>query len=190
MENKIIFRAIIEVLGKPQEHVEKTLVSYIEKLKKEEDFKVLNEKYAEIKKQEESEMWANFAEIEVETTELVKLTDFCFQYMPSMIEIIDPKEIKLTDREISEYLNDLQSKLHGVDMVAKTVKAENDNLKLNTAGLLKNYIVVLLRGREGLTGEQLAGLTGVKFDLLGDYLDQLIDEGKVDLKGDLYSLIE
>ena len=55
--------------------------------------------------------------------------------------------------------------------------------------LMKNYISVLL-ARKPLTSEQLSGLTGVEKDKLEDYLDVLIDEGKVDLKGDEYFLIE
>ncbi|HLC91294.1 MAG TPA: hypothetical protein VJI15_06020 [Candidatus Nanoarchaeia archaeon] len=189
MTKKLVFRAIIEVLGKPKEHVEEAITKYIDQLKKDKDYKVKTVEFAEIKKHKDGDLWITFAELEAETSELIKLTDFCFDYMPSMIEVLEPEQITFTDNDLSLFLNDLQSKLHGVDMVAKMVKAENDNLKRNTSGLLKNYIIVLLRGsRASLTSEQLSGLTGVQKDKLEDYLDQLIDEGKVDLKGDLYSL--
>ena len=190
MEKKIVFRTVVELLGKPQEHVEKTMKQYIEKLKQDKHYKVLKVEFAEIKKQEKEELWATFAELEVAASDLIKLTDFCLDYMPSIIEIIEPESLTIPGGEFSFFLNDFQSKLHGVDMVAKHVKAENDVLKKNMVGLLKNYITILLKGREGLTSEQLFHLTGVEQEKLEDFLDQLIDEGKVDLKGDFYSLVE
>jgi len=50
---------------------------------------------------------------------------------------------------------------------------------------LNNYILVLL-SKGNLTSEQLSGLTGVNKDKLEDYLDKLIDAGKVDLKEGIY----
>ena len=58
---------------------------------------------------------------------------------------------------------------------------ENQILRQTTSALLSNYIAVLLR-QNNLTSEQLSKLTGVKLELLEDFLDKLIDEGKIDLK--------
>ena len=60
MEFTITFGAIIEVLGKPQEHVEKAIKEYVEKLEKNENYQVTNKKFAKIKKQEEEGLWATF----------------------------------------------------------------------------------------------------------------------------------
>ena len=188
MEQKIIFRTILELIGRPKEHIDKTMKDYVAKIKSDKEFKVLHEELADIKKQEKEELWATFAELEVEAKSVTKMTQFCFDYMPSIIEILDPAELKFSGEELSIVINDLQSKLHAVDMVAKQIKTENDFLKKNTSGLLKNYLTILLRGREGLTSQQLSELTGVQKDKLEDYLDQLIDEGKVDLKAGLYLL--
>jgi len=49
MEKKIHFRAVIEVLGKPKEHVNDSLQNYIKNLKENERYEVTNEEYAEIK---------------------------------------------------------------------------------------------------------------------------------------------
>ena len=107
--------------------------------------------------------------------------------MPSSIEVVEPAELKLDEIELSAFLNDLQIKLHGVDMLAKQLKTENDMLKINTAALLKNYITVLLK-QNNLTSAQLSNFTGVNKDKLEDFLDQLIDEGKIDLKEETYYL--
>ena len=185
MSKKIVFRAVIEVLGKPPEHVDQSLKEYVENIKKNKDYEVSKEKYAPIQKQEKQELWSNFAELEIKTGKVEHLTSFCFEYMPSMIEVLEPEEISWTEQEFSVFLNDLQSRLHQIDLIAKEVKAENDQLKRNQASLLRNYIVVLL-SHNNLTSEQLSQLMGVNKDKLEDYLDLLIDEGKIGLKEKIY----
>ena len=185
---KIIFRAVIEVLGKPQEHVEKSLRSYLDYIKKDQRYHLLKSEIAPVKKREQEELWVTFAEVEVQTEKMDHIISFCFDYMPSLIEVVQPKELHFQDKEVSFFLNDLQAKLHTVDMVAKQVKGENDQLKRNMLGLLRNYITVLLR-EQPLTSAQLAQLTGVDLQRLEDFLDTLIDQGKVNLKGQLYSLL-
>ncbi len=44
---KIRVRAIIEVLGKPKEHTEKTIRDYVEKIKEDNDFVILKEHFSE-----------------------------------------------------------------------------------------------------------------------------------------------
>ena len=185
MAKNILFRTVIEILGKPQEHVDKSLKNFVIKLKEDQDYEVITEDYAELKKQDESELWAGFAEMEVKTDKVDHLIKFCFDYMPSIIEVIEPKELKFSDMDVSHFLNDLQARLHQVDMVAKQVKFENDQLKKTTSGLLKNYLFVLL-SKSNLSSEQLSKLTGVNKEKLEDFLDSLIDDGKVGLKEGIY----
>ena len=186
MSSKITCRAVIEVMGKPKEHVEAALTEYIGNLKKDDRFTVQREEYAEIKKQE-SEMWTKFVELELESKDAQQLISFCFEYMPSVIEILEPEKIELTETDLSEFFNDLQAKLHQVDMVAKQVKVENENLSFNMNKLLNNYLVVLL-GKENLTLEQISRFTGVPETKVGDFLDKLIDQGVISLKNDKYFL--
>ncbi len=186
MPDKIVSRVVIEVLGKPKEHVEEAMKSYIEKLKKDKKYKILREEFAEVKKQE-SELWSTFTEMEMEVENMQDLIGFCFDYMPSMLEILKPSKMELSDKGFSDFLNDLQARLHQVDMIAKQVKMENDHLKINMGKLLRNYLTVLL-GKGEQTLEQLGRLTGVAEDKLGDYMDKLIDEGIVKMEKDIYSL--
>lgn len=186
MRERILCRTVIEVLGKPQEHVEKAMKSYIEKLKKDEKYKIVREEFAELKKQE-SELWSTFAELEMEVKEMQDLISFCFDYMPSIVEVLKPERMELTDEDFSRFFNDLQARLHQVDMIAKQVKLENDNLKGSMGKLLRNYLVILLgKGDYGLG--QLSKFTGVKEDVLGDFLDKLLDEGVVEMEKGVYSL--
>jgi len=176
----------MEVLGKPKEHVEKAMKDYMERIKKDEKYKVLREEFAELKKQE-SDLWATFTEMEMEVGNVQDLINFCFDYMPSIIEILKPDKITLSDKGFSDFFNDLQARLHHVDMIAKQVKLENDNLKVNTGKLLRNYLVVLL-GKGNFNLEQLSKFTGVQKDKLGDYIDKLLDEELVKMEKGVYSL--
>lgn len=185
----ITFRAVVEVLGKPQEHVEESMKHYLEQLKEDKRFTIIHQESAEIKKQETQDLWAVFAELEVKTNQLENLTIFCLDYMPSLMEIVEPKQLAFTDIEFSQFLNDLQTKLHQIDLLAKHVKIENDHLKHNLGGLLGNYIQVLLK-QNNLGAAQLSRLTGVAQDQLEDYLDKMMDQGKIDLKEGIYFLQE
>jgi len=71
--------------------------------------------------------------------------------------------------------------------LAKHLQSENDHLKHNLADLLKNYITILLRNNN-LTSPQLSAMIGLSQEALEDFLDQLIDEGKIDLKEGIYFL--
>lgn len=187
MEEGITFRAVIEVLGQPQEHIEAAIKSYVAKLKENKDYEVLAVEFSETKKQENQELWAAFAEVDVKTANIPNLVAFCFDYMPSLIDILEPKSLSFKSDEISMTFNDLMAKLHQVDMVAKQFRLENQHLVNDRAQLLKNYITLLLRNKN-LTADVLANLIGMKKETLEDFLDQLIDEGKVDLKEGIYFL--
>ncbi|MDP3640576.1 MAG: hypothetical protein Q8R53_05265 [Nanoarchaeota archaeon] len=189
-EKKILFRAMIEVLGKPQEHVEEALGTYLENLKNNERYTVLRLARAKTKKQDDQDLWVTFAELEVRTEKVEDIIGFCFDYMPSLIEVLEPAEFPFKDVDVTQFLNDLQAKLHQVDMVAKNVKLENDHLHKNMGLLLRNYVLLLLSKGGNLTSEQVSKLTGVEQDRLEDFLDTLIDQGKIDLKAGKYFLKE
>ncbi len=186
MSKKVTFRTVIEVIGKPKEHVEEALKRYIEKIKNDEKYQILREEYAEVKQQENS-FWGTFAELEIEAKDVQDLIGFCFDYMPSVIEILEPSKIELKDREFSDFFNDLQAKLHQVDMIAKQVKLENEHFSANMAKLLRNYLVVLL-GERDRTLEQLSKFTGMKEEIMGDFLDKLIDEGLIKMEKGIYHI--
>ncbi len=132
-------------------------------------------------------MWATFTELEMEVREIKDVVSFCFEYMPSLIEVIEPDKITLTDQDFSDFFNDLQARLHQVDMVAKQVKLESEHSTAGLTKLLRNYLMVLLNEQD-LTLEQLSKFTGIKEDLLGDYLDKLIDQKILEMENGVYHL--
>jgi len=121
---------IIEVAGFPKEHVEKVMGQIVDNIKKEK--KVLNDHIHDIK--EVKEMWSGFVDLEVKFDNLNEFTDFCFTYMPSSIDIIEPEEFNLMSNEMSNLFNDLMGNLHRYDMLLKNFKATNTLLKRKLEG--------------------------------------------------------
>ena len=126
---KIKARAIIEIAGFPKEHVEETMIKVVENLKKDFVVKSYNVYEAAALKDKMEGFWSTFCEIEIDFEKMDKLIGFCFEFLPSSIEILEPKEFNLKDNEFSNLFNDLLSKLHDYDMVVKNLVAQNQIMK-------------------------------------------------------------
>src|SRR3989344_8045496 len=97
MDGWLKCRVVIELMGKPKEHVEQTMQKYVEKIKSEPNISMLGVQLADAtlidtKAQEEGQekqMWTVFADMEMLMKEPGVLTTFCLNYMPASIEIIE-----------------------------------------------------------------------------------------------------
>ena len=127
--DKIETRAIIEIAGFPKEHIEETMVKVVEKLKQ--DFKVSKQEvYEAVALKDKMEgFWSTFCEVEISFKNVNELVIFCFEYMPSSIEILTPEEIKFKGNEFNSIFNDLLSRLHQYDMIVKNLTASNEIIK-------------------------------------------------------------
>ncbi|MBU2634295.1 MAG: hypothetical protein KJ674_03550, partial [Nanoarchaeota archaeon] len=118
-------RLIVEIAGFPKEHIEETMKRVMEKIKAEK--KVL--KYNIYEAEQKDKLFSTFAEVEIEFPNLDELSGFCFDYMPSSIEILSEEKLNMVPKEYENILNDILAKLHHYDMIIKNLKAENMNLK-------------------------------------------------------------
>src|SRR3989338_11210923 len=89
-----------------------------------------------------------------------KIIGFCFDYMPSSIEIAKPEEFAVKKSTIENFINDLQARLHNVDMVVKKQKNENTFLKKNLSKAASNLILLSLTSG-GMDMERLSRVTGI-----------------------------
>ena len=185
-ETHIRCKVIIEILGKPKEHVEKTLRIYTSKIKHDSGIVVINSEFSEAVEKES--LWSMFAELELVVKGLPKLIAFCFDYMPSSIEILKPEEFNMKKSTVEDLLNDLQSRLHNVDMVVKQQKNENEFLRKNMNTAVRNVILISLASGS-LDEEKLSKVTGVASKELKLFLEELTKENRIrEEKGD-YSLV-
>ena len=178
-------RTIIEVLGKPKEHVEQAIKDYVEHIKKDSELVVLSEDYSEPK--EQGKLWSQFVELDLVIKGTFKLISFCFEYMPSSMEVMKPEHLILTNNELASFLNDLQARLHDVDMIVKKQKAENDFIKSNLNAVVHNLIVICLKVSR-LTLEQLSQVTGIEHKELDAYVEKLMKENKIKKEDGQYTL--
>lgn len=117
-------RAIIEIMGTPKEHVEETMKSVVDKVKQEKSFQLIKHSFFECKQIEQSKFWSTFAEVEISFPGVDQLVLFCFNFMPSSLEILEPAKATFEQREIGNLFNDLLARLHQYDMVLKNLHAE------------------------------------------------------------------
>jgi hypothetical protein len=185
---KVRSNIVLEILGKPKEHVQEAIKLYIEKIKSDEnkDTVILDEKIHDVVEQKDG-FFSTFAELQIISKDISALIGFCFDYMPSSVEIIAPENIDMSHREMANVLNDLQAKLHTLDMTIKTTRTENDFLKRNMNTLIRNMVMVSLKHKPmDLNG--LSKLTGIKSDELKLFLERLIKLDKLKEENNIYFL--
>ena len=134
---KIVAKIIMEMLGAPKEHVDETMKLVVDKMSKDDKFKVLVNKVFPAEEINDSKLQGNkkvkffstFAESELEFKEIEDLIGFCFDYMPSSVEVLHPDGLRLTLPNVNNVLNDLIARLHQYDMVLKNIHAQNQLMK-------------------------------------------------------------
>ncbi len=121
---------ILEILGKPPEHLVETLNKYIEEMGKEKGVKITNKKVNEPKETEKQKgFYSSFAEIEADVEDLYQLSILMFKYMPAHIEIIEPELIALSNNGWNDIFNELTRRLHGYDEVARVLQMQNAQMQ-------------------------------------------------------------
>lgn len=134
---KVTAVIIVEVLGKPAEHLTTALGKIVEAIEKEKGTKVLTKKInkpTQLKNQKE--FFTTYAEIEIEVEEILYLAMLMFKYMPAHIEIISPEIITSNNNGWNEILNELTRRLHGYDEVARVLRFQNDQMQEKLKGLI------------------------------------------------------
>jgi hypothetical protein len=135
---KIKISIILEMLGRPKEHLEETLNKLVEALGKEKGIKISNKKVHEAKELEnkdkngkivevkpENQLYTSFAEIEMDIDDLNTLIIMTFKYMPAHIEIVSPAEFNINNFEVTGLLNEITARLHHYDAIAKSALMNN-----------------------------------------------------------------
>jgi hypothetical protein len=123
VDKKIKAMFIFEILGRPPEHVKKTLGELVDKLGELPGIEISNKKIHEPKPVEDENakgLFTSFAEVEVLSDNLNDILKLVFHAMPSHIEIIGPEELTFKNFDLSSTLSTLATKLHRYDEIAKT----------------------------------------------------------------------
>lgn len=124
---KLNVRIVIEILGRPPEHVKSSLSALIDRLEKEKGVKINERKIHDpIPAEGSDNLFTTFAEVFAELESIENYLGIIFAYMPSNIEIISPEQITLTNADLNHLGNKLALRLHDYDNITKRVVVERD----------------------------------------------------------------
>ena len=128
MEN-LKARMIIEIMGRPPEHIKEALNTLVVKMGSENGVKLIDKRYHDPKSVKEAKnLHITFAEVDAEFDSLENFFSVIMGYMPSNVEIYEPEKFKLNSNEINSLSNYIMSKLHRYDEIAKRSIVERDIL--------------------------------------------------------------
>ncbi len=120
---------IIEVAGRPAEHLKKALEDHVEKLNNLKGVSLISKEFVEPKLiEDEKQIFTCHSEVEVEVETLFRLTELIFDFMPSSVEVLEPETVKLSAQESTMFLNDLSGRLHKYDEIVKVAQMKNQQL--------------------------------------------------------------
>ena len=123
----ITIKALIEIAGFPQTHVDETMEKVLEMLNKEPTIKIIKKEVGKAEKIKE--LWSSFVDLELDLDNLAALHKFCFDYLPTSIEIQDITEIKFEVKELNNFINDTLLKIHQYNNAVRNLHAETEILK-------------------------------------------------------------
>lgn len=182
----IYARAIVEIAGSPKEFIEKTMGLLLEHIEAQEGYTVKKKKRFKAKKYDK--VFSTFSELEIVFSDFYKLIQFCFETLPSSIEILEPQRLELRREDLADMINDLLLRLHKSDMVVKETRAKNKLLEDANKLLVKNAIAMALRGG-AKTAEEISRATGIKQPNLDSILAFYEGRGLIKKEGNKYSLV-
>ncbi len=175
----IVARCIIEILGAPKEFIAKKLQEHVDKIKQD-GLDVQIEKYAEPVPSDK--LFTQFVELQISFKDVQELLDFCFDTMPSTVEIMSPEKLELDTAKFELFINDLQAKLHETDMMLKGLQAQKGVLDRNAINILHNFIRFACHTKPHSL-DDLSKLLGIQVDALTPFVEQLIGKGAIKKEG-------
>lgn len=187
-EGKIHTLITFEMVGKPQEHVENTLQTFITKLEKDPNVDLLNSETADAQELEDEEgFFSAFSEVEMLVPNLESITSISVNLMPASIEIMAPDEFTFTARDVMNWENDLLSRLHEINQRFREETKKVRYLSKNMNALIQNTVSILLTGGNK-SSEQLSKLTGIPADRLEQTLKKMQEQNIVTQEDSTWAL--
>jgi len=131
---KIQANFVLEILGRPAEHIKSAITELVTKIGTEKGVKIIDKAIQEpIAVKDVKDLFTTFAELTLELDSLQNYLGILFAYMPSHTELIYPEKLTFVNTEVNDLANKLISRLHEYDAITKKALIERDILlkKLN-----------------------------------------------------------
>jgi len=111
---------IVEIAGRPPEHIKEVLSQHVGVMNKIPDLKVRSIKVHDAKEMEGAKgVFTCFAEVDFDAPNFLRLEEVVFDFMPSSIEVLEPSKVSMDLVEATALLNSVSGKLHRYDELAK-----------------------------------------------------------------------
>jgi len=123
-------RAIIEVAGFPEEHIRNILGEVVNHIKGNNHLQVVREHVSDVKNVKDK-LFSGFIELELRGPGFNALNQFCYDYMPSSIEILDMEKITVPAQEVMDSVNDMLAKLHEYHAMITNLSSQVKVLQAN-----------------------------------------------------------
>jgi len=122
---KIRAALIVEVVGRPKEHVTQTLEDITKKMGEEKGVEIKEKTIHDpVELKDHKDLYTTYVEIEVELEGILQLVVLMFKYMPSHLEVISPEKIALSNNEWGDILTAITRNLHQYDEVTRVLQNE------------------------------------------------------------------
>lgn len=175
---------MFEVIGNPEEYVERALNNHLKKLKADKDIEVIR---VDIEKPEQQDtVWSVFAEAELLVKTLEKFTWICMNFMPASIEIMAPKELVFKGRDLTNWLNDILAQIHEIALISQQVGQQNKQMLKNMNALVRNSILICIDSDVN-KGSGIAKKVGIPKKELKPVFEAMIKENTIKKEGKNYS---
>ena len=126
---KLRANLILEILGRPKEHVTDALKELVNKLGSEGGIKIIEKKIHEpISVQDANNLFTTFADVLIELDSLENYFGIMFAYMPANFEIINPEKLTLSNVNLNDLASKLIHRLHDYDAITKKALVDNEFL--------------------------------------------------------------
>jgi hypothetical protein len=120
---------ILEILGRPAEHLKTALAELTDKIGAEKGVSFLHKEIHEPKKVEKTQnLWTAFADIDLSFESLPIMLNTIMTYLPAHIEVYEPEMFKMNAFEMNDFANFVVQKLHNYDALAKRMMGEREIL--------------------------------------------------------------
>lgn len=183
-------RAIVQMVGKPKEHIEEALHAFVKKLEDmKAGFTIYDTQFAEAEQEEEgSSLFSTFCEIEMLCDDVDGLLNFCVEGMPASIEVIEPEDTTVTSHDITRMMNEVIDKLHRADQLAKEARQSNKIMSQSLGIMIQNSITILLN-MGPRSKKEIAKIVGIDLEQLPRFLEKLVEDKRISEKDGKYSLV-
>lgn len=177
---------LLEIVGKPAEHVEKAIRAVMGQIKDTEGIEVLDEDIGKPEKTDDG-FYGVFAEFDAYVQSLQRVGYLATNYTPATIELVEPEEMQVGFDEFNEVFGDTLSKLHMNNMQINELKQRRQQMTRSLNALAQNAILLSLQeGEKSL--DAIAEDTGLNASDAENMLEAMEKEGKVASAAEGYEL--